>query len=195
MDLSVRIASVRIARALTLSLLAAALGPGLVPSLSPELAAQVHAHADHASPYADLADREIKALSPEDVEGLLGGAGLQMALPAELNGHPGPRHLLDMADMLGLTDEQRAAVQAVFDRMQGEARALGAGIVEGERRLDEAFAEGTIDVESLASMVGEIARTRGALRIVHLRAHLEVFPLLTEEQRTHYERARGYGGG
>ncbi|HKK94495.1 MAG TPA: periplasmic heavy metal sensor [Longimicrobiales bacterium] len=159
------------------------------------LSAQAHQHGAHTSPYSDLLDREIKALSAEDVEGLTAGMGMQMALAAELNGYPGPRHVLDMADMLELGDEQRSDVQEIFDRMQTEARRLGAEIVEAERALDTAFADETIDPATLASLVGEIARARGDLRAVHLLAHLAVRPILTEEQRAHYDRARGYTGG
>lgn len=172
------------------------LPPILVLALLPcSLAAQEHEHGEHTSPYTDLESREIKALSAADVDGLLAGAGMQLALPAELNGYPGPRHVLDMAEMLGLSDGQRTSVQEVFDRMQEEAQALGAKIVEAERLLDAAFAEGTIDEAFLESMAGDIARARGALRVAHLKAHLEVYPLLSEEQRSHYRMARGYGGG
>lgn len=165
-----------------------------LPSSAAPLSAQAHQHGQHTSPYTDMVDREIKALSDEDVEGLLGGMGMQMALAAELNGYPGPRHVLDMGDMLGLTEDQRTAVQDIFDRMQADARALGAEIVELERALDTAFADGTIDETRLTSLLGEIGRTRGQLRGVHLAAHLAVLPILTDEQRTHYNRARGYGG-
>ena len=162
--------------------------------VAPPLSAQAHEHGAHTSPYTDLQDREIKALSDEDVAGLLGGAGMELALPAELNGYPGPRHVLDMADMLELTDDQRTAVQGIFDRMQAEARTLGARIVEAERRLDRAFAAGVIDAAALSEIAGTIAAERGALRVAHLKAHLEVTPLLTDEQRAHYATARGYGG-
>ncbi len=50
------------------------------------------------SPYVGQEARGIKALSQDDVEGLLAGAGSPfggMAKPAELNGYPGPRHVLD----------------------------------------------------------------------------------------------------
>jgi Spy/CpxP family protein refolding chaperone len=171
------------------------LAPFLALLLLPSaLYAQAHAHEEHTSPYADFEDREVKALSAEDIEGLLAGAGMEMALPAELNGYPGPRHVLDMAGMLELTDQQRGSVQEVFERMQAEAQALGVKIVEAERVLDAAFAEATIDEASLESMVDDIARARGALRVAHLKAHLEVYPLLTEAQRAHYRMARGYGG-
>ena len=155
--------------------------------------AQEHAH-DHASPYADFTDREIKALSAEELAGLLAGEGLGMALPAELNGLPGPRHVLDMAPMLELDDTQRVAIQAIFDAMQEQARELGAEVVELERLLDEGFANDDLTEDELVSLLAEIGDRRARLRAVHLIAHLRVTPLLTEAQKSHYRMARGYGG-
>lgn len=192
-----------IAPTLPSSILALALLAPTLGVLAPGVAAQAHdagraagaehQHGEGESPYTDFMDRDIKALSPEAIEGLLAGAGMETALPAELNGYPGPRHLLDMADMLGLSEDQRTAVQTIFDRMQAEAQTLGAQIVEAERTLDRAFADRTIDPPTLERLASEIAAARGALRIAHLKAHLEVDPLLTTEQRAHYARARGYG--
>lgn len=169
-------------------LMAAALALGAaVP-----LAAQAHAH-DHTSPYAGFQDREIKALSAEEVQGLLAGEGLGMALPGELNGYPGPRHVLDMAPMLGLTSEQETAIDAIFTEMQDQARSLGATVVDLERQLDTAFADGSISEARLTELVDAIARTKAELRVAHLRAHLRMKPILTDAQRALYAQARGYG--
>lgn len=168
---------------------------GLALALSPvgPVAAQAHSH-DHASPYAAFTDREIKALSAEEVQGLLDGAGLGMALPGELNRYPGPRHVLDMAPMLGLSPDQESAVRAIFEEMQEQARSLGKEVVDLERELDRDFAQGTITDARLEELVGAIARSNAKLRVVHLRAHLRLRPILTESQREQYERMRGYAG-
>jgi hypothetical protein len=50
------------------------------------------------SPYAGQAGREIKALSREEVEGLLAGQGMGYAKAAELNRYPGPAHVLEQAE-------------------------------------------------------------------------------------------------
>ena len=57
------------------------------------------------SPYTGQEARGIKALSQDDIEGLLSGAGTPfggMAKPAELNGYPGPRHVLDAIKRVSL---------------------------------------------------------------------------------------------
>ena len=169
-------------RPLVLVLVLASAGP---------LPAQDHAH-DHASPYAGFMDREIKALSAEEIAGLLNGDGLGMALPAELNGYPGPRHVLELGAMLGLSSDQESRVQAIFDEMQEEARELGETIVELERELDRSFAGGTMTEARLEESLEVIAQHRARLRATHLRAHVRVLPVLTDSQREAYERARGY---
>lgn len=158
------------------------------------LAAQEHA--DHAaSPYADLQARDIKALPAEEVEGLLAGEGMGFALTAELNGYPGPRHVLELADSLALTDEQRQRVDAVMAEMGDEARRLGARLVEAERALDRSFADGTVREEELSGTVADIAALRGTIRAVHLGAHLRMVEILTPHQRHRYQQLRGYGDG
>jgi hypothetical protein len=51
-----------------------------------------------ANPYADQQTRSIKSLSEEDIAALLNGEGMGMAKAAELNGYPGPKHVLTLAN-------------------------------------------------------------------------------------------------
>lgn len=159
--------------------------------------AQDHDAAGHASDYAGLEDRGIASLSAEDVEELLAGGGWGFALPAELNGLPGPRHVLDMDDELGLSEQQRARTQEVFDAMQVRAVELGARYVDEERQLDayfEAVASGELQggASRLAALVDSAGRARSELRTVHLQAHLDMMDVLTSEQVDAYSRLRGY---
>src|SRR5215469_16531382 len=83
--------------------------------------------AQHRStPYAGQETRSIKSLSTEDVAALLKGEGMGMAKAAELNGYPGPVHVLALANELKLTESQRQQVQTIFDRMSAAAKPLGA---------------------------------------------------------------------
>ena len=158
--------------------------------LAPDPVAGQHSH--QHSPYAGEEGREIKALSADEVAGLLSGEGLGFAKAAELNGIPGPRHVLDLAGELGLTAEQRAGVDRVFVAMREEAVELGRRIVERERALDLSFAEGATP-GGIRDLTREIGLLRGRLRAVHLAAHLETAALLTGEQIAEYGRLRGYG--
>lgn len=145
-------------------------------------------------PYAALETRPIKALSEQEIADLEAGRGMGLALAAELNGYPGPRHVLDLADALALTDQQRAQVQQVYDGMQLAAVAMGKQIIEKEAALEAMFAERTIDQnpQAAADLVTDIALSRGALRMLHLRAHLLMKGVLTPEQLAIYAEKRGY---
>jgi len=145
------------------------------------------------TPYAGQQTRAIKALSDDDIAGLLKGEGMGYAKAAELNGYPGPKHVLDLADRLKLTEAQRQQVQAIFDRMSASAKPLGAELVERERVLDQLFQKGEITPDRLAAETAGIAELQGRLRSVHLAAHLETRALLTPDQIAQYEHLRGYG--
>ena len=64
-------------------------------------------HAGHHQPqpigYAGMHTRDIKALSPEQVADLREGRGMGASLPAELNGAPGPIHVLELSQQLKVT--------------------------------------------------------------------------------------------
>lgn len=144
------------------------------------------------SPYAGMQARAIKSLSDEEIAGLREGKGMSLALAAELNGHPGPRHVLDLAEELGLDAAQRARAQEAFDAMQARASALGAEILDLEAKLDAAFQAPGPEASAIETLTGEIGRARGALRAVHLVAHLEMDAILSAEQRGRYAALRGY---
>lgn len=57
---------------------------------------------EHPSPYVERRSAQVKTLSQAEVDELLAGSGMGVARPAELNGFPGPRHVLDLADSLAL---------------------------------------------------------------------------------------------
>jgi Spy/CpxP family protein refolding chaperone len=145
-----------------------------------------------ASPYAGEQSRDIKSLSKEDVAGYIDGKGMGLAKAAELNGYPGPAHVLELADRLVLTPAQRARTGEIFGRMQTRARELGARLVEEERRLDELFASKSVSRQSLAASVNAIAAIHGELRATHLQAHLDQTEILSPTQRAEYSQLRGY---
>lgn len=155
------------------------------------LAATIPAAAD-TSPYRGMETRGIKALSEQEIADLQAGRGMGLALAAELNGYPGPRHVLDLVDPLGLTAEQTASVRTLFDAMQAEATALGALVVAGEAELERGFREAFLDAAGLDAKVMRIADLRGRLRAAHLRYHLATRALLDRHQLALYDRLRGY---
>src|SRR6184192_2927278 len=97
------------------------------------------------SPYRDQTAAEIRGLTPKEISELRKGRGMGLARAAELNGFPGPRHVLDAAreGRLHLSPGQLQAVR-LFDDMAREAQRLGDLILEEERALEGEFRKGTI---------------------------------------------------
>src|SRR5215475_7342309 len=96
--------------------------------------------AQSQQPYAGLEGRSIKALSEQQIADLRAGRGMGLALAAELNGYPGPRHVLELAESLHLSDQQRAKIQELFESMKAETIAAGQILIAAERALDQEFA-------------------------------------------------------
>lgn len=153
----------------------------------------VTALAQTPSPYAGQEAREIKALSRQEVTDYLDGKGMGYAKAAELNHYPGPRHVLDMAAELGLSEEQIERSEAIFAAMKARAMSLGKQLVAKETELDRLFASGSIDPASLETLLSAIGSLHAELRYAHLNAHLEQRTLLTQHQIHRYDQLRGYG--
>src|SRR5215831_6612201 len=108
------------------------------------LAAPVSAAETAANPYSGQEARTLKALSDDDIAALRKGEGMGMAKAAELNGYPGPVHVLTLAAQLGLSESQRREVSVIFERMSAAAKPLGAALIAREQVLDQLFAKGEI---------------------------------------------------
>jgi hypothetical protein len=168
----------------------AAFAAALIVALGGAAVAQ-HTQKSH-TPYAGLHGREIKALSEQQVADLRAGRGMGLALPAELNGYPGPLHVIELSDQLGLSQGLRDQMQKLFDAMRAEAIPIGEILIAQEVDLDRAFRDRTISPETLAALTTRIGETQGRLRAVHLKYHLITADLLTPHQRHRYEELRGY---
>jgi Spy/CpxP family protein refolding chaperone len=145
--------------------------------------------------YAGLQDREIKTLSDEEVAGLRQAKGLGYALAAELNGYPGPRHVLELADKLSLTEAQRQQTEALIAKMTAEAAGLGERLIAAEQSLNQKFADRAIDAVQLKKLTDESAALDSALRSTHLSFHLAMMEVLSPAQVAEYASLRGYAGG
>lgn len=156
-------------------------------------ATPLSASSDATSSYAGQQTRNIKALSADELAGYLQGKGLGLAKAAELNHYPGPRHVLDLAKELSLSEKQITQSQAIFDAMQGNAVELGKQLIHKEQELDQKFAQGSIDPASLKTLTEEIGNLQAKIRFTHLSAHLEQMALLTSHQIHKYDQLRGYG--
>ncbi len=119
------------------------------------------------------------------------GEGFGMALAADRNGYPGPRHLLELKAELKLTPEQQSAIEDLFRRMKQQALARGKEVLVAEQNLDAMFAGRRPEAE-LREQAFRAATLRAELRWVHLSAHLAAQKLLSPEQLAAYQHLR-YG--
>jgi len=140
---------------------------------------------------------EIRGLSEREIEDLRSGRGMGLARAAELNGYPGPRHLLEAfeAGQLHLSPEQLGMVRQLFETMSREARRLGDLILREEQALETAFRADAISEEDLRGRMGRLAALSGELRLLHLRTHLQTRAILTDHQVQRYNQVRGYASG
>jgi hypothetical protein len=145
-----------------------------------------------SSSYAGQETRAIKSLSDKDIADIRAGQGMGLAKAAELNGYPGPAHVLENADQLALSTEQRRASAALMQEHKARARVLGEQVLDAEQALDNAFARKSIDADLLTRLIREIGQKQAQLREEHLRTHLHQTTLLTHEQLRKYDELRGY---
>lgn len=164
--------------------------------LSMSLAQTAIASGSHGQPspskYAGQETRAIKSLSTADIEELQRGGGWGLAKAAELNGVPGPAHLLELKHEIHLSHEQVEQITSIFESMNGKAKQLGQQLIDLETRLEKHFQDRTINDEILRDLLKQLADTRYELRYTHLATHLQTPSILSEEQITHYNQLRGY---
>jgi Spy/CpxP family protein refolding chaperone len=146
-------------------------------------------------PYAGLQTRSIKALSDQEIADYRQGNGMGLSKVAELNHDPGPRHVLDQADDLGLSPTQLAKAKEIWQAMDVKARALGETIVAKETVLEESYSTGAATPADTRAVVDELARLQADLRYTHLSAHLAMRSVLSADQISKYDALRGYADG
>lgn len=147
-----------------------------------------------AAPYAGQQVRGIKALSDDDIAGLLAGQGMGLAKAAELNGYPGPAHTLELKEPLGLTADQVLASEALMARHKARARELGEAVVRAERELDTLFASRQATPTNVREATERVALLQATLRAEHLKTHLDQTALMSHAQVLRYAQLRGYAG-
>lgn len=146
----------------------------------------------YRSKYFGQEHRKIKSLSGQDIEKLQTGQGWGLAKAAELNGVPGPTHLLEMAQEIQLTPTQRKHIEQLYAEMKARAIPLGKQLITLEQDLNTVFVDGSITDDKLQELLAGIADVYRQLRYVHLSTHLKTPAILTSEQIQAYNILRGY---
>lgn len=156
------------------------------------VSAEIPAYRSH---YAGQEKRQIKSLSADDIHQLKHGKGWGLAKAAELNGMPGPAHVLQMKNKISLSREQETKISALYEDMKSKAIPLGNKLIELEKKLNDAFANRSMTEKLLRQQLDSIATVRKQLRYVHLVTHLKTPNILSSHQIEHYNRLRGYNSG
>lgn len=130
------------------------------------------------------------AMQAREFHNLEQGRGMGMASAAETNGYPGPKHVLEHATALELTDAQLDRSRELMARVKTRAPELGRQVVDAEKRLEAMFADGSVTEAKMDSLLMEIGKLRARLRSVHLTAHLDQAAVLTEAQIEQYMTLR-----
>jgi hypothetical protein len=150
------------------------------------------------SKYAGEEKRKIKSLSEQDIETLQKGTGGVfggLATLAELNGYPGPRHVLDIETDLQLSEQQKNEINSIYMDMNANAKRIGNALINVEEQIDTLFVNKSITNSTLYQLLEESASIYGELRYVHLNAHLETMKILSPKQIALYNELRGYSSG
>jgi Spy/CpxP family protein refolding chaperone len=113
------------------------------------------------------------------------------AKAAELNGYPGPMHVIELSHRLDLTPEQRSASQQLMTEHKARARELGTQVIDAERALDRLFAERKADAAAVDAATRRVGELNATLRAEHLKTHLEQTALLSPQQVARYQALRG----
>jgi Spy/CpxP family protein refolding chaperone len=161
-------------------------------ALAAVFSAAVSVAAAHTQPYAGQQQRRIKALSTQEVQAFRDGAGHGFARAAELNSHPGPMHVLELATHLELSAAQRTAFETLMARHKAQARALGAEVLRLEAELDALFADSKPSIDEVEAKTAEVGRAHARYRASHLTTHVAATALLTPAQIARYDELRGY---
>lgn len=146
----------------------------------------------HTSEYAGEEKRSIKGLSSDDIAELRRGGGWGLAKTAELNGVPGPAHLLEMKNQIPLSDDQILAIDEIYKQMKTQAILQGERLIALEGELERLFRSGSVTQDGLRSSLNRIAEARTQLRFTHLATHLKTSDILTRAQIGKYNELRGY---
>ncbi|MDC1525045.1 hypothetical protein N8502_00550 [Gammaproteobacteria bacterium] len=146
----------------------------------------------HKSDYTGEVDRVIKSLSANDIKDLTLGNGMGLAKAAELNGYPGPKHVLEMQEELLLEKEQLTSIKLIFEEMKSQARSQGKIFISLEKSLNDHFSNATITNDTLESTLKNTSEAKNNLRYIHLSAHIKTTEILSKNQIKKYNQLRGY---
>ncbi len=152
-------------------------------------------HGQHGAPGGTPHHALAETCNGAFEETIRDGRGFGLAFVADQQGYPGPLHVLELKDRLGLSRDQEAKAQALLAAMFAESRPKSARLLDAEAKLRRLFATGRPDDAAVRAAVVEVETARADVRLVHLLFHVKMRDALTDDQRRVYQEARWGGSG
>ena len=121
-------------------------------------------------------------------KGMQGGHGAGHL--AEMNGYPGPKHVLEFIEELDLSAEQVSQLRKLRTEVTVQSLELSDQIKDLRTKLKGVFAEKKATENGVRTIVSEISELQGRLDMVHLAAHLRAKGILSDEQTAKYYNLR-----
>lgn len=140
-----------------------------------------------------LSDTGSYANVPSDRQSLLNAEGMGLASYAEMNSYPGPKHVIEFKDQLGLSADQLKKTEGLMKGVELSGKLTGQDIVREEEGLYKLFESGTANDRTVRAGVERIGKLRGELRFIHLQAHVKMKQILSANQIQRYNELRGHG--
>src|SRR5438034_4982269 len=128
----------------------------LTLALLPLSAAAQHAGHQHTPGAPSEGHLKAQACLDEFDAVVRDGRGFGLAFAADQHGYPGPLHVLELKDRLGLDPTQEARIRALLHAMFAESRPKGARLLDAEARLDALFAGGAAEPAAVRAAVAEV---------------------------------------
>ena len=145
------------------------------------------ASANPPSPYAGEERREIKSLSPQEIGDYLAGKGMGLAKAAELNGYPGPAHVLLPRRS---SSAERKPARRIYSSACRKTPLVGPPLIDGGN--GQAVCLRTVTPETLNASLSASARFKRSSAISG--GAPTQTQILTPAQTAKYVELRGYGG-
>jgi len=140
-----------------------------------------------------VSDSGSYANVPTDRQSLLNAEGMGLASYAEMNGYPGPKHVIELKEQLGLTTDQLKKTEGLVKGVELSGKLTGQEIVREEEELYKLFEGATANDRTVRAGVERIGKLRGELRFIHLQAHVKMKQILSGNQIQRYNELRGHG--
>lgn len=119
------------------------------------------------------------------VAALLGAAGTFVTTESVYAAPTGPEeiHLAGMSSVLGLTDEQKGAIQTILKTEREQNQSIHEELMAIRAQFEEAATATTFDEAAVRILATSQAQLMVELTVSHIKTQYSIYQILTEEQK------------